>query len=336
MSYSPYNSVNEQRQLDLLSWLKSTAPPFTQILTIETDAGTRRYFRVFCGNSTMVAVDADPKHEDSKAFIDIASRLQKSGLRTPEIYHYNLEKGFLLIEDLGKTHMQNWLAANTHSRVSMYELACDCIIEMQQRTCTDRLPSFSRQWILQELHIFEEWFIKRHLGYPLNRTNSIVLSAVTEILADTCEEQPQAFMHRDFHCRNLMVKGHDKPAIIDFQGAMLGPISYDLGSLLKDAYILTPKPLENTLCEYHRQSLEISVTAQQFERWYRLTALQRHLKILGLFCRLNYRDGKPQYLSHIDLVANYVIDTLGQYGEFSKFKVLFKQLFDHQRQKKAQ
>lgn len=335
MPDSQYNSVNEQRQQELTAWLTLTAPPFSKLQPIQTDAGTRRYFRLFTSDSTIIAVDSDPAHEDNKAFIDIACRLQQSGLRVPEIYHYNLEKGFLLLEDLGDRHMLSRLIEATSNAGDIYQIAGDCMVMMQQRTRTDGLPLFNRNFILLELNIFEDWFINRHLHYNLDQQSKHTILTMHQLLIGNCEQQPQAFMHRDFHSRNLMVDTGNKMAIIDFQGAMLGPVTYDIGSLLKDAYTLAPKELEQSLCEQHRSSLSEPVSAEQYEYWYRLTALQRHLKIMGLFCRLHYRDGKSQYLSHLPTVAQYINDTLDRYSKFSEFSNLFNRLLDRQSNKLA-
>jgi len=326
MSDSQYNSVKEQRQLELSNWIERTAPPVTTMTPVATDAGMRRYFRIDTAELTMIAVDADPQYEDNAAFIDIANRLATSGLHTPDIYHYNLEKGFLLVEDLGTQQLFHWLNENKNNPNTMYRTACDAIIHMQKETRVDGLPCFDNQFIQLELDIFDDWYIGRHLNYEPDSRDKDTISNLRNILITNCEQQPQAFMHRDFHSRNLMVTGDNKLAIIDFQGAMCGPITYDLGSLTRDAYFSITSELELNLCEHHRNSLAQNVAADTFERWYRLTALQRHLKIMGIFCRLNYRDDKPQYLDGLNTVARYITDTLDRYREFSDFRQLFLKL----------
>lgn len=325
MTESQYNSVNDQRYTALLRWLTNILPAVSTLSPLATDAGMRRYYRVHTADTTLIAVDADPVYEDSGAFIDIASRISNAGLHTPGIYHYNLENGFLVVEDLGDQHLQDWLRNTSAGFDSMYQIACDAMITLQQSASTTELPTFNRDFILFELSIFNEWYLQRHLRFPTDDRTSDVICATFDILVDNCEQQPQAFMHRDFHSRNLMVTGARDIAIIDFQGAMLGPVTYDLGSLLKDAYVHTPANLEQTLCEQHRVSLTQQIRREDYERWYRLTALQRHLKILGLFCRLHYRDGKPQYLTHLKTVAAHIIDTLDRYAEFDEFSSLFNQ-----------
>lgn len=291
-----------------------------------TDAGMRRYFRLSTPQTTLVAVDANPETEDNRAFVDIAGRLHQSGLSVPQIHHYNLEKGFLLIEDLGDQHLQQWLASNNGNDRTMYGKALDTLIHLQQHADAGGLPLFDREFILFELNIFEQWYLQKHLRTHTTGAISQALTQLKEMLVSNCAEQPQVFMHRDFHCRNLMIKGNTKIAIIDFQGAMLGPVTYDPGSLLKDVYVQVPGPLENHLCDHHRQSMLPHIEQAQYQRWYQLTALQRHLKILGLFCRLHYRDGKTQYLSHLSSVKARVIATLEQYPECKAFSELFRQL----------
>ncbi len=329
MPDSQYNSVNEQRREQLNAWLESVAPDFKHIKAIAADAGTRRYYRLFHADSTLIAVDANPAFEDNATFIDIAARITNTGLHTPVIYHYNPEMGFLLLEDLGERHLQQWLIEHPSSVESMYQLACDAMIILQEQTDTAGMASFNRDFILFELDIFAQWYIDKHLQYRLTGKAKRVLSQLNETLVENCESQPQAFMHRDFHSRNLMVTGPADIAIIDFQGALRGPVTYDLASLLKDAYVETNTALEQQLREHHRSVLHsaaLPVTRELYDRWYRLTALQRHLKIMGLFCRLNYRDHKPQYLAHLNTVADHIRETLALYSEFTHFRDLFDSL----------
>ncbi|MEM7259076.1 MAG: phosphotransferase [Pseudomonadota bacterium] len=326
MSESQYNSVNDERLRGLSDWLALKVPAGFSLTPLATDAGMRRYFRLCNAQSTLVAVDANPDTEDNNAFIAIEQRIRQCGLQVPQIHHYNLEKGFLLIEDLGNTHLQQWLSDNADSQALMYQRACDALIQMQQRAHAHNLPVFEREFILFELGIFKEWYLHRHLRIDTEGSISHLLDPVNEALVSNCEAQPQVFMHRDFHCRNLMVTPAQQLAIIDFQGAMLGPVTYDPGSLLRDIYVQVPATLENDLCEHHRQSVLPHVNRQQYRRWYQLTALQRHLKIMGLFCRLHYRDAKPQYLALLPTVKKHITETLNQYPEFKAFNQWFDTL----------
>jgi aminoglycoside/choline kinase family phosphotransferase len=326
MSETQYNPVNDQRYNALHDWVHAKLPTATRLTSMATDAGMRRYYRVHSDNSTCVAVDADPMHEDSNAFLNIAARITRTGLHVPEVYHYNLEKGFLLLEDLGDRHLQQWLLSNPASAVEMYGKACDAMITLQHRADATGLPAFDHDFIRFELAIFEDWYLRRHMNYPISQQTARVLEKVKSVLVDNCAQQPQVFMHRDFHSRNLMVTSPGEIAIIDFQGAMLGPVTYDLGSLLKDVYAPPPPGLEETLRGRHMSTLAKRGTESDYERWYQLTALQRHLKVMGLFCRLFYRDGKPQYLSHLDAVAGHIRATLQQYRELTDFCTLFEKL----------
>ncbi len=326
MTDSQYNSVNDTRRQLLSQWLKQISVSYDSLFALTTDAGSRRYFRLHSGTSSVLAVDANPEFEDTRAFLDIAKRISASGIRVPVIYHYNLEKGFLVIEDLGDTHVQLHCSRDAASTPGLYTTAMQDLLTLQQQTLTHDLPRFNSSFIRLELSIFEDWYLQKHLARTLTATQKQTLEQLYALIIENSNEQPQVFMHRDYHCRNLMVVENQQLAVIDFQGAMHGPATYDPGSLLKDAYVTTDRPLHDALCETHRQSLQPLVTTDQYRRWYDITALQRHLKILGIFCRLNYRDNKPHYMSHLSSVSHHIHQTLQAYTDLHGFHRLFTQL----------
>ncbi len=326
MTDSQYNSVNDDRQQLLLDWLAQLSVSYDGMSALSTDAGTRRYFRLHNADNPVLAVDANPEFEDTAAFVNIAKRIARTGVRVPIIHHYNLETGLLIIEDLGDTHAQQNITHTPESITPLYHRAINDLIILQQHAQTSGLPLFDRQFIRFELTIFEQWYLQTHLRLPDSQTPKQTLDEVFELLIKNCEAQPQAFMHRDFHCRNLMVTEDTAIAVIDFQGAMLGPITYDPGCLLKDAYCKTPGNLERELLGIHRQSLDTIPSDADYRRWYELTALQRHLKILGIFCRLNYRDNKPGYMNHLETVAGHVLNTARAYEELADFCKFFESI----------
>ena len=326
MTDSPYNSVNDLRLQELLQWALQLPVDYHKVSTLSTDAGTRRYFRLHNRHSTVLAVDAAPEFEDTAAFVDIAKRIDASGVRVPQIYHYNLEKGFLVIEDLGDCHVQQQSTYHKATQGALYRQAIHDLITIQQTANTTDLPHFNAAFIHHELAIFEDWFLQKHLQITLNLVLRRQLDRLFELIIENCSAQPQAFMHRDYHCRNLMVIKHQQLAVIDFQGAMLGPVTYDPGSLLKDAYIDIEPALQAALCNTHRQSLACHADESQYRRWYDLTAMQRHLKILGIFCRLNYRDHKPAYMKHLQTVSHHLLHTAGIHDDLRQFQPLLNQL----------
>ena len=199
---------------------------------------------------------------------------------------------------------------------------------MQTRIAATDLPSFDEAFITTELELMPTWFLERHLGYTPDCDEWDVIELAFRRLIDCLHAQPQVFMHRDFHSRNLMIAGANNPGIIDFQGAMRGPVAYDLASLLRDCYIAWPVARVDAWVEGYRQRLidaaAITADAATFRRWFDLAGLQRHIKVLGIFCRLCYRDGKTGYLADLPLVLDYVLSVARLYPEFVDFAALLQ------------
>lgn len=326
MTETPYNFVNDGRFNALQQWLHDNDIAFDRLTVASADAGFRRYFRLYKDNYTYIAVDAPPEFEDTGAFLDIATRLNNSGLHAPAIHCYSLEKGFLLIEDLGRIHFQNAVdsigqnkQADSPAIAKMYKNAMRKIIQMQQSTDTGGLPCYDRDFLTSELQLFTTWYLEKHLNATINDTQMDVIDNTFTKLVDSALEQPRAFVHRDFHCRNLMQLENEDIGIIDFQGAMTGPITYDPVSLLKDAYIDWPASFQQPLISQHIGALSDPVERPVYQRWFDFMGLQRHLKILGIFCRLKYRDNKPAYVDNLASVRKHIEDTLAGYRELSDF-----------------
>jgi N-acetylmuramate 1-kinase len=240
----------------------------------------------------------------------------------------DLEQGFLLIEDLGS---QLYLPALNDDTVdALYGDAMDALLRMQRDADTTGLPPYDHAFLQRELEIMPEWFLRRHLGYTPECEEWDVLESAFTVLLHNALEQPRSFVHRDYHSRNLLVTARNNPGIIDFQGALHGPITYDLASLLRDCYIVWDRARVVGWVESYRQRLQaaqlidVNVGPQRFRRWFDLIGLQRHIKVLGIFCRLGYRDGKLGYLDDLPRVYDYVIDVAGAYPELADFVALLR------------
>ncbi|MDQ0011468.1 aminoglycoside/choline kinase family phosphotransferase [Luteibacter jiangsuensis] len=303
-----------------LAWARHVTGDATLALDpASADASFRSYWRGHVDGQPVIVMDSPPEKENPAPWVEIGERLARAGLHVPKVMVADLQQGFLLIEDLGtRTYLPE---LNDASVDALYGDALDALLRMQAHVDTRGLPSFDHAWQTMELEIMPSWFLERHLGVTLACGEwDVVENAFTTIM-HVIAEQPRAFMHRDYHSRNLLVTEERSPGIIDFQGAMSGPITYDLASLLRDAYIVWDNERVEGWVEAYRlrlldaRLLEETVDTDRFRRWFDLTGLQRHIKILGLFCRLCYRDGKPGYLNDLPRVLRYVLDTARRHAD---------------------
>lgn len=292
------------------------------------DASFRRYFRATTSQGSFVIMDAPPDKEDVQPFVSIAQQLAELGVHTPIVHAQDLENGFLMLEDLGnRTYLDDLL----NNASALYSAAIATLIDVQkgqQEHASFNLPVYNKKRLNDEMDLFKDWFIYKHLKEKFNSESSNVLEETKAFLISECLAQPQVWVHRDYHSRNLMITEHNSPGVIDFQDMVVGPIAYDLASLFKDCYIEWPREQQlEWLAEYHELSRkELSVkpfSFTQLVRWYDLAGLQRHLKVLGIFCRLYYRDGKENYLNDLPLVAKYALEVLELYPELCVFKQHF-------------
>ncbi len=308
----------------LIRWLNEAGIEHSNVEPASADASFRRYFRVYTGKDSLIAVDTPPEHNDNPQFIDIASRLSDAGIHTPEIIRYSLENGYLLLEDFGTEVLQQALETADHNQtVRLYTDAISSITSMQQTAATKGLPLYNEQLLRTEMQLFTDWYLQQHLHYTPSNAELNTIEEVFTLCVNNAIEQPQAFVHRDYHCRNLMPT-RNTMGIIDFQDAVLGPVTYDPVSLLKDVYLDWPEEFIAKFSNQHRLSLQPMPDIAQYTRWFDLMGLQRHIKVLGIFCRLNYRDGKAQYLNDLPLVLLHVVRTIGKYPELKKFLQLIK------------
>ena len=314
---------SDPRLLELQAWLtQSLALPVQSIAPASSDASFRRYFRVrLPDKQSLVVMDAPPAQEDSRPFITVAAMLRTIGLTVPDVVAADLERGYLLLSDFGKTRYLDVLAADNAE--SLYQDALNALERLQIHGPRDsRLPAYDRALLLAEMQLFPDWLLSHHLQLAPTPEQLTMLSHVFELLADVALEQPQVCVHRDYHSRNLMVMAEKSPGVIDFQDAVVGPIHYDLVSLLRDCYITWPREQVESWALAYRQRPEIrvlsgAVSDATWLRWFDLMGVQRHLKASGIFARLWYRDGKPGYLADIPRTLHYMQEVAGRYPELA-------------------
>ena len=311
-------------------WLNDNKITYQDIAPASADASFRRYFRITDTEKTFIVMDAPPEKEDCKPFVDIAKLLFDFGLNVPQILQQDLEQGFLLLSDLGNTVFLSELNNNTVDE--MYGSAMKSLLLMQKNKTPD-LPAYDETLLRNELNLFPDWYLEKQLKISVSAKQKEVLEQIFEILIKNSLEQPQVCVHRDYHSRNLMVNKNntDAPGIIDFQDAVIGAVTYDLVSLLKDCYIDWPREKIETWVKYFHteaESLGIinKVSFDKFLRWFDLMGLQRHLKVAGIFSRLKHRDGKTGYLKDIPRTMDYVFDVLERYPEFKPLQKLLRDL----------
>jgi len=302
-----------------------------EIRPASTDASFRRYFRIISPGMTHIVMDAPPGREDPRRFVVVAERLHQLGLNVPEVLDQDLERGFLLLTDLGdQIYLQN-LNESTVER--LYGDALGALVVLQAGIFTDSsfLPEYDVPLLRRELEIFREWYLGRHLGLALTPVQQSVIDAAYEVLIGSALEQPRVWVHRDFHSRNLMITSRNNPGILDFQDAVRGPVTYDLVSLLRDCYIRWPQErvVEWVMGYFdlaHQSGLPVGEDEGRFLRWFDLMGVQRHLKAVGIFARLNHRDSKPGYLADIPRTLGYVLEACGRYPELAALQRLLADL----------
>jgi aminoglycoside/choline kinase family phosphotransferase len=331
---------NHDRATARLEWIRRILDDASLTLApASADASFRSYWRTRHAGQSWILMDSPPTQEDPAPWLEIGARLSAAGLHVPEVRAQDLQQGFLLIEDLGS---QLYLPALTDATVdALYGDAMDALLRMQRDVDVSGMQAYDHVFLQRELEIMPEWFLGRHLGHAPECAERDVLEAGFTVLLHNALEQPRCFVHRDYHSRNLLVVETDhpgtiapgllSPGIIDFQGALIGPITYDLASLLRDCYVVWDRARVEAWAEsyrqrlHHAQLLAADVDRGRFLRWFDLIGLQRHIKVLGIFCRLHYRDGKHDYLDDLPRVYDYVIEVAGRYPELADFAALLEQ-----------
>lgn len=309
-----------QRLAELQTWLQTQQPGRSfELAPASADASFRRYFRASFadGGPSMVAMDAPPSHEDCRPWLEVNRHFAAAGVHVPEVYANDVEHGFILMSDLGST---TYLAAlNPDNAHALYAEALGSLACIQKASQPGVLPEYSRERLRQELQLFPDWYIARHKSVTLSDMERQDLETVFERILAVNLAEPHVYVHRDYHSRNLMVCERG-PGIVDFQDAVYGPLSYDLVSLLKDAYIHWPEDFTlDLLARYwnigRSVGLPVRAAFSDFHRDYEWMGVQRHIKVLGIFARLYHRDGKEGYLKDMPLVMDYLRRACQRYIE---------------------
>ncbi len=311
-------------------WLAGLFPGRPHAVTpASADASFRRYFRVtFNDGTSRIVMDAPPEHEDCRPFVHVAGLLHGAGVHAPEILAQNLERGLLLLTDLGSTTYLD--ALDDTNADNLFRDALDALVKWQLASRTDALPPYDETLLRRELDLFPDWYVARHLGTPLSASQQETLERVQRLLLQNILAQPKVFVHRDYMPRNLMVCA-DNPGVLDFQDAVYGPISYDVASLFRDAFISWEEErVLDWAVRYwekaRRAGLPVDADFGAFYRDLEWMGLQRHLKVLGIFARINYRDGKPKYLADTPRFVNYVRQVAARYAQLAPLARLFDEL----------
>jgi hypothetical protein len=314
-----------ERLDELRRWLNEVLPDSrSKLEPASSDASFRRYFRIGTRDGSRIVMDAPPERESVQRYVRIARMFARAGVHVPEVYAVDIERGFLLLGDLGaQTYLD--VLANGQAAEPLYADAIAALLRIQKAGDGVELPQYDRALLERELAIFREWFLDRHLGLQLGAPKSAALREVESFLVEAALVQPQTVVHRDYHSRNLMVSSPN-PGVLDFQDAVVGPIAYDLVSLLRDCYIAwPPEQVSAWLRGYHAQATAAGLpvgSPADFSRGFDLAGVQRHLKAIGIFARLSHRDGRHGYLGDIPRVLDYVDEVARGYRQLQPLQRL--------------
>ncbi len=317
------------RMQQLTQWLSESLDlPTIELRPLAGDASFRRYYRVDASGQSYIVMDAEPTHEDCESFIKIAGWLEQANILVPHIQAKDLQHGFLLLSDLGDELL--WRSLQQGDVDSLYRRAMDILIQMQVelQAVAPTLPAFDGDFIRMELQRYPDWYLTQVAQHAITLEEQQQFEQLTQQLIDIAAEQPQVFVHRDYHSRNIMRQPDSQLAVIDFQDAVYGPITYDLVSLLKDCYIAWPLvQIKRWVHYYYDKAIENGllndVSFEQFWLWFEWQGVQRHLKVIGIFARLAKRDGKKQFLQDITQAQHYMDDVRDRYTELQKYSIAF-------------
>ena len=324
-------SLTSDLRTDLLEeWLRQVLGDSAfELAPASEDASFRRNFRVSCGSGSWIAMDAPPDKEDTRPFLRVAEMLRAAGVHAPQCHARDLDRGFLLLEDLGKRTYLQALEAGGDEAPRLYADAIDSLVRMQAGLAGEAatLPPYDAALLDREMALFSDWLLGRHLGLGSDSAVQGACAGVFGWLREQVLQQPRVFVHRDYHSRNLMVTAQDNPGVLDFQDAVHGPASYDLVSLLRDCYVSWPdEQVRDWVASYweaaRARGLPVGESLAQFTRWFDLVGVQRHLKASGIFARLWYRDGKPGYLADVPRTLRYIQRAASRYPQLSAFAEL--------------
>ncbi len=313
--------MQPDRQQELTAWVADALKvPAPALAPASADASFRRYFRTSVGGRSYVIMDAPPPQEDCRPFVRIAGLLRDAGVHVPTILAEDLSRGFLLLEDLGTQTYLDVFKVSTADADRLFEDALDALVLWQKASRPGVLTPFDRALLHRDLMLYPDWYVAKHLKLELTSMEMVTLQDAFRLLEDSALSQPQVYVHRDYMSRNLMLS-EPNPGVLDFQDAVYGPLTYDVASLFKDAFLSWP---EEQVVAWRRQYREKALTAslpvpklKEFERACDWMGMQRHLKVMGVFARICYRDGKPQYVKDTPRFLTYIRYTGSLYKEFT-------------------
>jgi hypothetical protein len=298
-------------------WLKTTLFKNYTIETALADASFRKYYRLRNGDKTALLMDSSLEKDSLKSFLDVTTRLKGADVCAPKIFEQNIEEGYLILEDFGTTHYLDILNQNNFK--AFYTKAINTILKMQKADVSG-LALYDKKFLHAEMDLMQEWYLEKFLHLTLSEPQKELIATTLNVISDVVLQQPQdVFVHRDFHSRNILLKDDKKIGIIDYQDAMNGAITYDLVSLLKDCYVAYERKEIKKLALEFRDKKALKVSDEIFLKWFDFMGMQRHIKVLGVFSRLNIRDKKNGYLKDMPLTLKYVIDTAERYSETKEF-----------------
>lgn len=322
-------SATDTRLAQLRVWLsENTCKNEFSLAPASADASFRRYFRVTADGTTRIAMDAPPPQEDCRPFVKVAALMLEAGLNVPRVIAQDIERGFLLLSDLGTTTYLNGFTADNPDR--LFSDAIDALIRWQLASRPGVLPPYDRALLQREIDLFPDWYVGKHLQTTFTDAQREVFAGVSKLLMDAALAQPSVYVHRDYMPRNLMLSTPN-PGVLDFQDAVYGPINYDVASLFRDAFVSWPEERElDWVIRYWERGkaagLPVNTDFATFWRDFEWMGLQRHIKVLGIFARINYRDGKPHYLADTPRFISYARRVSARYRELGPLAKLLDEL----------
>ena len=319
--------MNEKRLALLTEWAKKLYSSSIEIEKASSDASFRSYYRIRSNNDTKIIMDAPPEKEPLSPFLDITKRLSKANINVPEIFELDEDLGFILMSDLGKTKYLDKL--NDETVYCLYTDAMDTIHKMQTEVDVSNLKNFDSKELITEMDLFKDWFLKKHLNHNFDNEGLNNIQECFDSLVKIILEIPTTFVHRDFHSRNLMVTNSNNPGVLDYQDALIGPITYDAVSLLKDCYVNWDKKLIAEMLSTYYKKIKAdynNIEFDEFSFWFDVVGLQRHFKAIGIFSRLNYRDNKITFMQDIPRTYKYVDEIVNKYTELTSVKEILNEM----------
>ena len=330
---------HDQRLQALCAWLEPClaslfarrgwgAVPEAELIPASSDASFRRYFRWQSADRSLIVMDAPPPQENCRPFVDIAALLAEAGLHVPEVLAQDLDRGFLLLGDLGR---QTYLdVIDEHNADALFADAIQALLALQALPTTAPLPRYDEALLRRELQLFPEWYVQRHLGHAFSPAQQRLWERSCLRLVHAALAQPTVVVHRDYMPRNLMIS-EPNPGVLDFQDAVIGPVTYDITSLFKDAFLSWPEArVQGWLQDYWKSARAAGIPVQdsfeEFQRASDLMGLQRHLKVIGIFARICHRDGKPRYLADVPRFFAYIETVLARRPELAELQELLQGL----------